>query len=174
MSRLIAKSCQFTSNSNSGQNVIFLFLFSDRSRDKLNGIMNEVHDLVEKVNIFEGEKDDQEYKQLDECLTSTLLTIDAVESDGDEDIQEQRKEIVDRIHHSLDELERTQNAPNQTFLSEDKENQNPFPESPQAGTSNQKSPRKRKSKKGFQSLYYLNSPKETENEEQDVVYQGIR
>ena len=170
MSRLIAKSCQFTSNSNSGQNVIFLFLFSDRSRDKLNGIMNEVHDLVEKVNIFEGEKDDQEYKQLDECLTSTLLTIDAVESDGDEDIQEQRKEIVDRIHHSLDELERTQNAP----TSEDKENQNPFPESPQAGTSNQKSPRKRKSKKGFRSLYYLNSPQESENEEQDVVSHDIR
>ena len=107
-------------------------------------------------------------------MTSSLLTLDAVQSDGDEDIQEQRKEIVDRIHHSLDELERIQNAPNQTFLSEDKENQNPFPESPQAGPSNQKSPRKRKSKKGFRSLYYLNSPKESENEKQDVVSHGIR
>ena len=180
MSRLIAKSCQFTSNSNSGQNMIFLFLFSDRSRDKLNGIMNEVHDLVEKVNIFEGEKDDQEYKQLDECLTSTLLTLDAIESDGDEDIRGQRKEIIERINHSLDKLEAgtkdsSQNAENQTtFGLEDKENQTPFSESPQAGTSNQKSPKKRRSKKGFRSLYYLNSPQESENEEQDVVSQDIR
>ena len=136
----------------------------------MNEITCEVHELEEKVLNFKGEKDDQEYKQLDECLTSSLLTLDAVESDGDEDIQEQRKEIVDRIHHSLDELERTQNAP----TSEEKENQNPFPESPQAGTSNQKSPRKKKSKKGFKSLYYLNSPQESENEEQDVVSHGIR
>ena len=172
-SRLIAKSCQFTSNS--GQNMIFLF-FSDRYSDKLSGIMNEVHDLVEKVNIFEGEKDDQEYKQLDECLTSTLLTLDAIESDGDEDIRGQRKEIIERIHHSLDKLETgTQNAENQrTSGLEDKENQNPFSESPQAGTSNQKSPRKRRSKKGFRSLYYLNSQQESENEEQDVVSQNIR
>ena len=136
----------------------------------MNEITCEVHELEEKVLNFKGEKDDQEYKQLDECLTSSLLTLDAVESDGDEDIQEQRKEIVDRIHHSLDELERTQNAP----TSEEKENQNPFPESPQAGTSNQKSPRKKKSKKGFKSLYYLNSPQESENDEQDVVSHGIR
>ena len=140
----------------------------------MNEITCEVHELEEKVLNFKGEKNDQDYKKLDEWLTSSLLTLDAVESDGDEDIQEQRKEIVDRIHHSLDELERTQNAPNQTFLSEDKENQNPFPESPQASTSNQKSPRKRKSKKGFRSLYYLKSPQESENEEQDVVSHGIR
>ena len=57
---------------------------------------------------------------------------------------------------------------------EDKENQNPFSESPQAGPSIQKSPRKRKSKKGFRSLYYLNSQQESENEEQDVVSHGIR
>ena len=140
----------------------------------MNEITCEVHELEEKVLNFKGEKNDQDYKKLDECLTSSLLTLDAVESDGDQDIQEQRKEIVDRIHHSLDELERIQNAPNQTFLSEDKENQNPFPESPQAGTSNQKSPRKRKSKKGFRSLYYLNSPQKSENDEQDVVSHGIR
>ena len=136
----------------------------------MNEITCEVHELEEKVLNFKGEKNDQDYKKLDEWLTSSLLTIDAVESDGDEDIQEQRKEIVDRIHHSLDELERTQNAP----TLEEKENQNPFPESPQAGTSNQKSPRKRKSKKGFRSLYYLNSPQESENDEQDVVSHGIR
>ena len=148
--------------------------------------MNEVHELVEKVNIFEGEKDDQEYKQLDECLTSALLTLDAIESDGDEDIRGQRKEIIDRIHHSLEELEAgtgikfmdtSQNAPNQTTLGlEDKENQDPFSEllSPQPGTSTRKSPKKYKSKKGFQSLYYLNSPQESEHEEQDMVSQNIR
>ena len=141
----------------------------------MNEITCEVHELEEKVLNFKGEKNDQDYKQLDEWLTSSLLTIDAIESDGDEDIQEQRKEIVDRIHHSLDELERTQNAPNQTtFLLEDKENTNPLSESPKVGTSNQKSPRKRKSKRGFQSLYYLNSPQESENDEQDVVSHGIR
>jgi hypothetical protein len=133
-----------------------------------------------KVNNFEGEKNGQEYKQLDEWLTSSLLTLDAVDSDGDEDIRGQRKEIIDRIHHSLDKLETgikdsSQNAENQrTSGLEDKENQNPLSESPKAGTSNQKSPRKRKSKKGFKSLYYLNSPQESENDVQDVVSHGIR
>ena len=142
--------------------------------------MNEVHDRVEKVNIFEGEKDEQKYKQLDECLTSTLLTLDVIESDGDEDIRGQRKEIIECIHHSLDKLETgtkdsSQNAENQRISGlEDKENQKPFPESPKAGTSNQKLLRKRKSKKESQSLYYLNSQQEPENEEQDVVSQGIR
>ena len=51
---------------------MIFFSFSDRSKDKLNVIMNEVHELKEKVNNFEGEKDDQEYKQLDEWLTSSL------------------------------------------------------------------------------------------------------
>ena len=84
------------------------------------------------------------------------------------------------IHHSIDKLEAgtkdsSQTAENQrTSGLEDKENQNPFPESPQAGTSNQKSPRKRKSKKGFRSLYYLNSPQKSENDEQDMVSHGIR
>ena len=142
--------------------------------------MTDVHELEEKVNKFEGEKDDQNYRQLDECLTSSLLTVDAIDSDGDEDIRGQRKEIIERIHHSNDKLEdgtkdSSQNAENQrTSGLEDKENQNPFSESPQAGPSNQKLPRKRKSKKGFRSLYYLNSPKESENEKQDVVSHGIR
>ena len=108
------------------------------------------------------------------------MTLDDIDSDGDEDIRGQRKEIIERIHHSIDKLEAgtkdsSQNAENQTtFGLEDKENQTPFSELLQAGTSKLKSPRKRKSKKGFRSLYYLNSPKESENEEQDVVSHGIR
>ena len=142
--------------------------------------MNNVHELEEKVNNFQGGKNDKKYKELDEKLTSSLLTVDAIDSDGDEGIREQRKEIIERIHHSIDKLEdgtkdSSQNAENQrTSGLEDKENQNPFSESPQAGPSNQKSPRKRKSKKGFRSLYYLNSPQESENEEQDVVSHNIR
>ena len=142
--------------------------------------MNNVHELEEKVNNFEGEKNDKEYKQLDEWLTSSLLILDDIDSDGDEDIRGQRKEIIERIHHSIDKLEAgtkdsSQTAEKQTtFGLEDKKNQTPFSESPQAGTSNQKSPRKRKSKKGFRSLYYLNSLQEPENEEQDVVSHGIR
>ena len=142
--------------------------------------MTDVHELEEKVNKFEGEKDDQNYRQLDECLTSSLLTVDAIDSDGDEGIRGQRKEIIERIHHSIDKLEdgtkdSSQNAENQRISElEDKENKKPFPESPKAGTSNQKLLRKRKSKKEFQSLYYLNSQQEPENEEQDVVSQGIR
>ena len=142
--------------------------------------MNDVHELEEKVNNFEGGKNDKKYRELDEKLTSSLLTVDAIDSDGDEGIRGQRKEIIERIHHSIDKLEdgtkdSSQNAENQTtFGLEDKENQTPFSESPQAGTSNPKSPRKRKSKKGFKSLYYLNSPKESENEEQDVVSLNIR
>jgi hypothetical protein len=38
---------------------------------------------------------------------------------------------------------------------------------------NQKSPRKRKSKKGFRSLYYLNSPQKSENDDSDLVSHGI-
>ena len=142
--------------------------------------MTDVHELEEKVNKFEGEKDDQNYRQLDECLTSSLLTVDAIDSDGDEGIRGQRKEIIECIHHSIDKLETgaknsSQNAGNQrTSGLEDKENQNPFSESPQAGPSNQKSPRKRKSKKGFRSLYYLNSLQESENEEQNAVSQDFR
>ena len=142
--------------------------------------MNDVHELEEKVNNFEGGKNDKKYRELDERLTSSLLTVDAIDSDGDEGIRGQRKEIIERIHHSIDKLEdgtkdSSPNAENQrTSGLEDKGNQNPFSESPQAGPSNQKSLRKRKSKKGFRSLYYLNSPVESENEEQDVVSHGIR
>ena len=142
--------------------------------------MNDVHELEEKVNNFEGGKNDKKYRELDEKLTSSLLTVDAIDSDGDEGIRGQRKEIIERIHHSIDKLEdgtkdSSQNAENQrTSGLEDKENQNPFSESPQAGPSNQKSPRKRKSKKGFRSLYYLNSPQESENEEQNAVSQDFR
>ena len=142
--------------------------------------MNEVRELVEKVNTFEGEKNDKEYKQLDEWLTSSLLTLDDIDSDGDEGIRGQRKEIIERIHHSIDKLEdgtkdSSPNAENQrTSGLEDKENQNSFSELPQAGPSNQKSPRKRKSKKGFRSLYYLNSLQESENEEQNAVSQDFR
>ena len=157
-----------------------IFPFSNRSIDNLKEIKNDVHELEEKVNNFEGGKNDKEYKQLDEWLTSSLLILDDIDSDGDEDIRGQRKEIIDRIHQSIDKLEAgtkdsSQTAEKQTtFGLEDKKNQTQFSESPQAGTSNQKSPRKRKSKKGFKSLYYLNSPKESENEEQDLVSQGIR
>ena len=146
----------------------------------MNEITCKVHELEEKVKNYEGEKNDQEYKQLDECLTTALITLDSIESDGNEEIREQRKEIINRIHHSLDKLETgtsIQNAPNQTtFRSEDAENQDPFsePSSPQPGPSNLKSPKKYKSKKGFRSLYYLNSPQESENEEQDMVSQDIR
>ena len=142
--------------------------------------MNDVHELEEKVNNFEGGKNDKKYRELDERLTSSLLIVDAIDSDGDEGIRGQRKEIIERIHHSIDKLEdgtkdSSPNAENQrTSGLEDKENQNSFSELPQAGPSNQKSPRKRKSKKGFKSLYYLNSPKESENDEQDVVSHGIR
>ena len=142
--------------------------------------MNDVHELEEKVNNFEGGKNDKKYRELDERLTSSLLTVDAIDSDGDEGIRGQRKEIIERIHHSIDKLEdgtkdSSQNAENQrTSGLEDKENQNPFSESPQAGPSNQKSPRKRKSKKGFRTLYYLNSPQESENEEQNAVSQDFR
>ena len=96
--------------------------------------MNEVRELVEKVNTFEGEKNDKEYKQLDEWLTSSLLILDDIDSDGDEDIRGQRKEIIDRIHQSIDKLEAgtkysSQNAENQTTIGlEDKENQTPFSE----------------------------------------------
>ena len=136
------------SKSNSGQNMTFsnrvnsrqiqditgYFFFSDRSRDNLNKIMNNVHELEEKVNNFEGEKNDKEYKQLDEWLTSSLLTLDDIDSDGDEGIRGQRKEIIERIHHSIDILEAgtkdsSQNAENQTTIGlEDKENQTPFSE----------------------------------------------
>ena len=97
--------------------------------------MNDVHELEEKVNNFEGGKNDQKYRQLDEWLTSSLLILDDIDSDGDEDIRGQRKEIIDRIHQSIDKLEAgtkdsSQTAENQTtFGLEDKENQTPFSES---------------------------------------------
>ena len=115
--KVIAKSCQFTSKSNSGQEMIF-FPSSNRSIDNLNEITTDVHELEEKVNNFEGGKNDKKYRELDERLTSSLLTVDAIDSDGDEGIRGQRKEIIERIHHSIDKLEdgtkdSSQNAENQ-------------------------------------------------------------
>ena len=113
--------------------------------------MNDVHELEEKVNNFEGGKNDKKYRELDERLTSSLLTVDAIDSDGDEGIRGQRKEIIERIHHSIDKLEdgtkdSSQNAENQrTSGLEDKENQNPFSESPQIRNHQEKGSQK----KGF-------------------------
>ncbi|XP_076437925.1 BAG family molecular chaperone regulator 3-like [Babylonia areolata] len=77
----------------------------ERAFEIIDGVMREVKGLEEAVNTFRGGKRDKEYKYLEEMLTRSLLKLDSVEADGDDNIRQARKNSVRMIEAALDLLE---------------------------------------------------------------------
>ncbi|XP_068594719.1 BAG family molecular chaperone regulator 4 [Brachionichthys hirsutus] len=69
-------------------------------------VMARVLLLQEDVDEFVGRKTDKSYRCLEELLTKELLLLDSVETRGQEDIRQARKEAVQRIQAILDRLEK--------------------------------------------------------------------
>lgn len=82
-------------------------LFSDNpSLAKVQQVMARVLLLQEDVDEFVGKKTDKSYRCLEELLTKELLELDSVETQGQDNVRQARKEAVQRIQAILDQLEK--------------------------------------------------------------------
>ena len=77
----------------------------DPSFSKLNEIMENVLDLEKQVGAFQGEKNSKEYKFLDEELTRKLIALDKIETAGQDNVRQQRKESIKIINNCVSILE---------------------------------------------------------------------
>lgn len=73
---------------------------------KVQYVMARVLLLQEDVDEFVGKKTDKSYRCLEELLTKELLELDSVETQGQENVRQARKEAVQRIQAILDQLEK--------------------------------------------------------------------
>ena len=73
---------------------------------KVHQIMARVLLLQEDVDEFVGKKTDKSYRYLEELLTKELLDLDSVETQGQENVRQYRREAVQRIQSILDQLEK--------------------------------------------------------------------
>lgn len=73
---------------------------------RVQDVMARVLLLQEDVDEFVGKKTDKSYRCLEELLTKELLVLDSVETQGQENVRQARKEAVQRIQAILDQLEK--------------------------------------------------------------------
>ncbi|XP_029916566.1 BAG family molecular chaperone regulator 4 [Myripristis murdjan] len=73
---------------------------------KVQQVMTRVLLLQEDVDEFVGKKTDKSYRCLEELLTKELLELDSVETQGQDNVRQARKEAVQRIQAILDQLEK--------------------------------------------------------------------
>lgn len=73
---------------------------------KVQQVLGRVLLLQEDVDEFVGKKTDKSYRYLEELLTKELLELDSVETQGQDNVRQARKEAVQRIQAILDRLER--------------------------------------------------------------------
>ena len=76
---------------------------------KINEIGSNLGPLRDEVTQFRGAKGSREFLTLEEKLTQQLLALDAVDTDGDEQIRFARKNTVDHIQELLRILDHNAN-----------------------------------------------------------------
>ncbi|XP_028271150.1 LOW QUALITY PROTEIN: BAG family molecular chaperone regulator 4 [Parambassis ranga] len=81
-------------------------LSDNPSLAKVQYVMARVLLLQEDVDEFVGKKTDKTYRCLEELLTKELLELDSVETQGQENVRQARKEAVQKIQAILDKLEK--------------------------------------------------------------------
>ena len=96
---------------------------SNQTIDQISQIVNGLKDLEIKVNCFRGTKKDKEYKFLEEMLTRSLLKLDGIEADGNDEIRQARKHAVREVQSNLDQLELKAFSEEQTSSAPAEENQ---------------------------------------------------
>jgi hypothetical protein len=78
----------------------------ERAFEIIDGVMAEVRELEATVNTFAGvDKNDKQYRYLEEMLTRSLLKLDSVDTAGQDNIRQARKQAVRMIQAALDLLE---------------------------------------------------------------------
>ncbi|XP_060893727.1 BAG family molecular chaperone regulator 4 [Labrus mixtus] len=73
---------------------------------KVQQVMSRMLLLQEDVDEFVGKKSDKSYRYLEELLTKELLVLDSVETQGQDNVRQARKDAVQRIQAILDQLEK--------------------------------------------------------------------
>lgn len=73
--------------------------------EQLENIQKEMEVIENGVEHFSGEKKDKEYIVLDETMTSLLLKLDMIESNGVEEIRNKRRQLVRHIQECVQKLE---------------------------------------------------------------------
>ncbi|XP_038641270.1 BAG family molecular chaperone regulator 4-like [Scyliorhinus canicula] len=72
---------------------------------KVEQVLSHVQQLEAEVSHFDGKRGDKTYRLLEELLTKQLLEVDSVETNGQEQIRQARKEAVHKIQGVLEKLE---------------------------------------------------------------------
>ena len=72
---------------------------------KLYKINADICDLENQIVMMNGNKESKEYCALDENLTNKFLAVDGIDSEGNDDIRQKRKETIDRINQLVKILE---------------------------------------------------------------------
>ena len=72
---------------------------------QLDMITKGVHDLEKQIQSFEAQKNSKEYKHLDEMLTRHLVALDVIDSNGNQEIRQQRKAVIELVNGCIKSLE---------------------------------------------------------------------
>jgi hypothetical protein len=72
---------------------------------KLYKINADICDLENQIIMMNGNKESKEYCALNENLTKKFLTVDGIDSEGNDDIRQKRKESINRINQLVRVLE---------------------------------------------------------------------
>ena len=73
--------------------------------DLVNEVNDELGNLREQVNVFEGAPGDKNYRFLDEMLTRLLIKLDNIESQGLDDVRSARKAAIVSVQECVNLLE---------------------------------------------------------------------
>ena len=68
-------------------------------------VQTQVAELAARIAAFRGDKKDKEYLYLDEMLTRHMLSLDGVETNGNEELRKMRKESIRSINRCLSMLD---------------------------------------------------------------------
>ena len=68
-------------------------------------VQKEVAELAKRIAAFEGDKKDKEYLYLDEMLTRHMLSLDGVETNGNDELRKLRKDSIRSINSCLSMLD---------------------------------------------------------------------
>ena len=72
---------------------------------KIEKVQLDVAELAKRIEAFKGDKKDKEYLYLDEMLTRHMLSLDGVETNGNDELRKLRKESIRSINRCLSMLD---------------------------------------------------------------------
>ena len=77
----------------------------DPAMEKVQSIRENLKDIKNRIDNFQGSKKDKEYLYLDDLLTRYLLQLDCIDSGGKEEIRKIRKESIVSVNRCLSLLD---------------------------------------------------------------------